>query len=415
MKIAVIGAGISGLVVAYLLRNRFELTLYEANDYPGGHSNTIRVNRSNSNYDIDTGFIVYNTRTYPNFARLIDHLGVGWQETNMGFSVRDDKIDFEYSSESLPKFFSQRKNLFSARVYTLIREILRFNRGSKKYLSKNYQLTTMTDYLKSENYSEVFINHFILPMGAAIWSSNIDHMRKFPAHFFIRFFYNHGILNITNRVTWRVIQNGSIKYVKKIVHHLGDRLRLKTPVMSVIRRGDSVQVSSADGIVMYDHVVLATHSDSALQLLVDPSKDERRILGSIPYQKNTAILHTDESMMPRRKRTWSSWNFLVNRKPDEPVCVSYNMNKLQSLDAEETFIVTLNSNSINPEKVIKRFEYEHPLFTQDAVTAQKSHERINGKNRIWFCGAYWRYGFHEDGVVSALRVCKHFGVKLDNA
>ncbi len=415
MKLAVIGTGISGLVVAYLMRKRFELTVYEANDYVGGHTNTVKLNRPYGDYDIDTGFIVFNSRTYPKFLQLLRRLNVGWQETNMGFSVRDDKIDFEYSSESLLKFFAQKQNLIRGDIYRLIWDILRFNRQSGDFLLTGCESTTLLDYLIHENYSQVFIDHFIIPMGAAIWSSNVNQMSNFPAYSFIRFFKNHGILNVVNRVVWRVVKKGSASYVKKIVSHLCGLIRLKTPVNSISRSGNSVQVFSKDGVATYDHVVLATHSDQALRLLKDASDEEQKILGAIPYQKNIAILHTDESMLPKRKRAWSSWNFLMPSNPQENVCVSYNMNKLQSLNAEETFIVTLNSNLIHPQKIIKRFEYEHPLFTQDSVEAQKKHDLINGKNRTWFCGAYWRYGFHEDGVVSALRICQHFGVGLDDA
>ena len=415
MKLAVIGTGISGLVVAYLLRKRFELTVYESNGYAGGHTNTVRLNRSYGDYDIDTGFIVYNSRTYPNFLRLLNQLDVGWQKTKMGFSVRDEKADFEYSSESLAKFFAQKKNLLRGDAYRLVWDILRFNRQSGNLLRNNGDCTPLLDYLITERYSQVFINHFIIPMGAAIWSTNVKQMRSIPAHFFVRFFQNHGILNITDRIIWRVIKKGSFRYVKKIVNHLRGKIRLNTPVNSISRRRNAVQVVCSEGIATYDHVVIATHSDQALKLLNDASEEEQKILGAIPYQKNTAILHTDESIMPKKKQAWSSWNFSITPNSEEQVCISYNMNKLQSLKAEETFIVTLNSDMINPKKIIKQFEYEHPLFTQDAVKAQKKHDLINGKNRTWFCGAYWRYGFHEDGVVSALRVCKHFGVGLDDA
>ena len=285
MKLAVIGTGISGLVVAYLLRKRFELTVYEANDYVGGHTNTVRLNRPHGDYDIDTGFIVYNSRTYPNFIQLLTQLDVGWQETNMGFGVRDDKIDFEYSSESLLKFFAQKKNLFRTNIYQLIWDILRFNRQAADFLQKNCESVTLFDYLIKENYSRVFIDHFIVPMGAAIWSSNLTQIRNFPAHFFIRFFQNHGILNVTNRVVWRVINEGSVSYVNKIVSHIRGLIRLNTPVNSIIRRGDAVQVVSRDGVATYDHVVVATHSDQALRLLKDSSEEEQQILGAIPYQK----------------------------------------------------------------------------------------------------------------------------------
>ena len=415
MKIAIIGTGISGLVVAYLLRKRYELTIYKANDRAGGHTNTVRLNRSYGDYDIETGFIVYNSRTYPNFIKLLRQLDIGWQKTIMGFSVRDDTFDLEYSSESLLKFFAQKKNLLKGDIYRLIWDILRFNRQSEDLLQKNYESTTLLDYLINENYFRGFINHFIIPMGAAIWSCNVNQMQNTPARFFIQFFQNHGILNVTNRVVWRVIQKGPVSYVNKILRLLNGLLRLTTSVSAIRRLQNGVQILSKDGEMTYDHVVVATHSDQALSLLEDASEEERKVLGAIPYQKNIAILHTDESMLPKRKQAWSSWNFLVPSNADEKVCVSYNMNKLQSLNAREIFIVTLNSNRIRPEKILKRFEYEHPIFTQDAVNAQDRHDLINGVSRIWFCGAYWRNGFHEDGVVSALRVCKHFGGELDHA
>ena len=255
MKIAIIGTGISGIVVAYLLRKRYELTIYEANDRAGGHTNTVRLNRSYGDYDIDTGFIVYNSRTYPNFLKLLRQLDVGWQETNMGFSVRDDTFDLEYGSESLLKFFAQKKNLLKGEIYRLIWDILRFNRQSRDLLQKNYESTTLIDYLITENYSLGFINHFIIPMGAAIWSCNINQIQNTPARFFIQFFQNHGILNVTNRVVWRVIQKGSINYVNKILGLLNGVVRLNTPVSAIRRLQNGVQVVSKDGETTYDHVL----------------------------------------------------------------------------------------------------------------------------------------------------------------
>jgi len=416
MKIAIIGSGISGLTSAYLLNKKHDITLFEKNSYVGGHTHTHEIEYNDQKLFIDSGFIVYNERTYPNFIKILDQLGVERQITRMGFSVKSSKINLEYSGHSLNGLFAQRSNLFSPSYLNMLRTMLRFNKESRKDLNSLNPNLTLGGYLKVNNYSKIFIQNFIIPIGAAVWSTSPTNMMDIPAIFFIRFFENHGMLQILDRPKWWVIKGGSKSYVEKIIKNFKDRILLSTPVHSVKRIKNKINISygSLDcKEEVFDSVIFATHSNQSLKILNDPSELEKTILGSLPYQKNDAILHYDESILPKRKNAWSSWNYLLDKDSTKPISLTYNMNILQSLSSSRTFCVSLNSKDlIDPNKILKRLNYEHPLFTLEGLKAQKRKHEISGKRNTFYCGAYWRNGFHEDGVVSALDVCKNFGEEL---
>ena len=416
MKIAIVGTGISGLTTAYLLNKKHAVTVFEKNDYVGGHTHTHNINLNNKNYAVDSGFICYNENTYPNFIKLLKILGVESQKTTMGFSVKSKKKKLEYAGNSLNSLFSQRKNIFSISFLWMIRDILLFNKNAKKDLATISSKITLGEYLKNNNYSKAFIYNYIVPMGAAIWSTKATSMLDISALFFIRFFDNHGLLQINNRPNWWVIKGGSKEYVKKLVSSFKENIRLSSPVYSINRTDEKIEIklrSDNAQIETFDAVVIATHSDQALKLLSDKTSLEEEILSALPYQKNEALLHTDHSVLPKNKLAWASWNYNLDQESEAPIALTYNMNILQSFNATETFCVTLNSNGlINPTKVIKKLKYDHPLFTVKGIAAQKRKHEISGVNNTYFCGAYWRNGFHEDGVVSALDVAKQFGISL---
>ena len=413
MKIAIIGTGISGLTAAYLLNRKHEITVFEKNDYVGGHTHTHAIKTDQTTYAVDSGFIVYNEVTYPNFIKLLDQLGVKRQKTTMGFSVKSVNKNFEYAGNSMKSLFAQRLNYFRPSFWIMLRDIIRFNKMGKADMAILSVDVKLGDYLNDNKYSKSFINHYIIPMGSAIWSTKANSMLDMPALFFIRFFNNHGLLQIKNRSGWWVIKGGSKEYVKKIIVEFESKIRLNSPVQSISRSEDSVMIKSADKEEIFDAVVIATHSNQALQLLEDSSKKEREILGALPYQSNDALLHTDSSVLPKRKLAWASWNYNLDQEPNKPMAMTYNMNILQSLDAEDTYCVTLNNNDfVDDKKVLKTLHYDHPLFTPEGINAQKRKHEISGLNNTFYCGAYWRNGFHEDGVVSALEVCSHFGITL---
>ena len=413
MNIAIIGAGISGMVTAYLLCEEHEVTVFEANDYIGGHTHTVDVEVEGGSYAVDTGFIVFNETTYPDFVKLLKRLDVPWQPSTMSFSFKDERTGLEYSPSSLGTFFAQRRNLLRPSFYGLIRDIFRFRRESQKLLDVEDWNTTLGDYLSKEGYSRRFVDEFIIPMGAAIWSADPASFRQTPARFFAQFFHNHAFLHI-KQPQWLTIRGGSRSYIDPLTAPYRDRIRLSCPVRQVLRFDDRVSVTMGDGTTAdYDAIVLATHSDQALGMLADPSEAEREILGALPYQENETVLHTDTALLPRLRRVWSAWNYIVPREAQARVAVTYDMNILQGIKAPVEFCVTLNrSQAADPEKVLRRFVYHHPAYTPEAVRAQKRRDEINGVNRTYFCGAYWRYGFHEDGVKSALAVCNHFGKGL---
>jgi predicted NAD/FAD-binding protein len=390
--------------------------LFEAGDYAGGHTNTEMVTAGGREWPVNTGFIVFNDWTYPNFMKLMDRLGVASEVSDMSFSVDCHSSGLQYNGTSLNTLFAQRRNLLNLPFLRMIQEILRFNKESRADLAAGNIADTETlgEYLNRNGYSRYFRQYYIVPMGAAIWSAPEIVLEQFPIRFFLQFFNNHGMLSVDDRPTWRVISGGSARYVDAMMERLGERIHLNSPVSSVVREPDHVVVTVNNEHHHFDQVVFACHSDQALGMIADPSAEELDILGAITYQRNDVVLHTDSSVLPSNRRAWAAWNYFIPQHSTEPVSVTYNMNVLQNFDeAPETFCVTLNrSQDIDPERIIKRFDYAHPVFTLEAVAAQKRYDEIGGHNRSHFCGAYWFNGFHEDGVSSALRVTQALGVEL---
>lgn len=409
MKIAVVGSGIAGNVAAHHLASEHQVTVFEAGDHLGGHTHTHDIDWQGSRYAVDTGFIVYNERTYPNFIRLLDRLGVASKPTEMSFSVKCDTSGLEYNGHSINSLFAQRRNLFSPSFHRMVRDILRFNREAPATLEDGLAEMPLGDYLAHCRYSREFIDRYIIPMGAAIWSTDPVKMQAFPASFFIRFFMNHGLLELRNRPRWFVIRGGSREYLKPLSAPYADGIRLHTPVERIRRLPIGVEIHTRrHGAEFFDAVFIATHSDQALRMLADPTPAERSVLGQLGYQQNEAVLHTDESVMPLSRRAWASWNYHL-QSGRESVALTYDMNRLQGIDAPARFLVTLNnSDAIDPRKIIRRMVYEHPVITPGSVTAQGRRDEISGHNRTYYCGAYWRNGFHEDGVVSALQALDEF-------
>jgi predicted NAD/FAD-binding protein len=408
-RIAVIGSGISGMAAGYYLSKHHDITLFEAGERLGGHTATIDVTLDGRDYAIDTGFIVFNDWTYPHFQALLAELGVASQPTEMSFSVHEHAYDFEYNGHTLGSLFAQRRNLLRPRFYRMLADILRFNRSAVRDLDSGRLDPAMTlgDYLDAGGYGEDFRHRYLLPMGAAIWSASIQDLMGFPLTFFVRFFKNHGLLSVSHRPQWHTLVGGSRAYIPALTAPYAEGIRLESPVQGIRRHADGVEIRSRHGVERFDQVVMACHSDQALALLEDSSDAEREILGAMPYQDNEVVLHTDTRLLPRRQRTWASWNYrLDGRGTAARVSVTYDMNILQRLEAPHTFCVTLNdSASIDPQRILGRFTYAHPCFTLAGQAAQARHAEISGSSRrTHFCGAYWRNGFHEDGVWSARRV-----------
>lgn len=408
MKIAVIGAGISGLSCAHYLSAGHEVSVFEAGKQIGGHTATVDVQLGTRRYAIDTGFIVFNDWTYPNFIALMEQLGVPSKPTAMGFSVRDPESGLEYSGANLDTMFAQRKNLLSPSFMGMIRDILRFNKESVTDLESGAlaEPETLGAYLARNGYGRRFKEQYLTAMGSAIWSADCATILDFPVVFFLRFFKNHGLLSVSERPQWRVIEGGSREYLEPLCARFAERVYTSHAVRTVRRStAHGVTLCMADGQQHhFDQVVFACHSDQALAVLEQPTVQEESVLGSIPYQANDVVLHTDTRLLPRNRKTWSSWNYTLGQSSGRAV-VTYNMNILQGISAPETFCVTLNNtDAINPNKILGRFEYEHPVFSQAAMKAQQRWDEINGVADTWYCGAYWYNGFHEDGVVSALRV-----------
>ncbi len=410
MKIAIVGAGIAGNVAAWHLHREHDITVFEAGAHAGGHSHTHELEQAGRRYAVDTGFIVFNDWTYPNFIALLDELGVASQPSSMSFSVRDEASGLEYNGTTLNTLFAQRSNLLRPSFLGMLRDILRFNREAPALLEAPGGELPLGEVLARGGYGRAFIERYIVPMGAAIWSTDPASMQRFPARFFVRFLHNHGMLSVNARPQWRVIRGGSARYVEQLTAPFRDRIRLRTPVESVRRLPGSVIVKARGrDAERFDALFLACHSDQALRLLADPSPAERAVLSAIPYQENEAVLHTDTRLLPRKRRAWAAWNYHVLREPGERVALTYNMNILQGLDAPEPYLVTLNrGDQIDPAKVIKRITYHHPQFTPAGVAAQARQAELNGPLNTYYCGAWWRHGFHEDGVVSALAALDHF-------
>ncbi len=414
MRIAIIGGGISGLVSAYLLNPDHDIVVFEANDYIGGHTHTVDVALGERRHAVDTGFIVFNEVTYPNFLKLVRRLGVDYQGSSMTFSVKSEREGIEYGAHNLNGLFAQRRNLLDLSFYGMIRDIFRFRKEFQRLLAEERTGESLGAFLRSRGYSRRFIDCFIVPLGSALWSANPERIGEFPLSTFVRFFENHGFLEIKNPFEWKVVKGGSARYVEKLTEPFRDKIRLSTAVRAVARRPDGVDVSLDGGTTeRFEHMVLAVHSDQALAMLSDPTPAELEVLGAIPYQQNLAVLHTDTRILPRRRRIWSSWNYLIPQEHVNRAVITYDMNILQSLQASEEFCVTLNHpGDIAGGKIIGRYDYAHPVYTMAAPAAQKRHCEISGVNRTHYAGAYWGYGFHEDGVNGALKACAWFGKGL---
>lgn len=421
-RIAIIGTGIAGLTAAWQLNRRHELVLFEANDYPGGHTATKDIELHGRHYAIDTGFIVFNDWTYPNFIALLDELGVTWQWSNMSFSLRCERTGLEYNGTSVNSLFAQRRNIVNPSFLRMIADILRFNDRARSLLAPRetaghpdpHGTLTLGEFLERGGYSRAFIERYIIPMGRAIWSATGRGMLEFPAHFFVDFFDRHGFLNVDDRPTWRTVAGGSREYVRRLLTKLDADLRLASPVRRVRRDADGVIVTSESATrglqqERFDHVFFACHSDQALAMLEDPSAAERTVLSAFPYQANDAVLHTDRRMLPRTPLARAAWNYHLLEPDSGRVALTYDMNILQSIESDEIFMVTLNREAdIDPTRILGRYTYDHPVYTPTAVAAQARRGEVSGVNRTYYCGAYWRYGFHEDGVVSGLWAVEDF-------
>lgn len=415
MRIAIIGSGISGLTTAYLLNRRHDITVFEASDWVGGHTHTVDVEVAGKPYAIDTGFIVFNDWTYPNFIRLLDTLGVPFKPTEMSFSVSDPLSGVEYNGHNLNTLFAQRSNLLSPAFIGMVRDILRFNREALDDLQHNRLApgTTLGEYLRLGGYSQRFIHHYIVPMGAAIWSTSLADMQAFPLQFFVRFFKNHGLLSVSERPQWCVVEGGSRSYVAPLSESFKQHIRLDCAVQRVFRDAGGVTVCSNAGAERFDKVVFACHSDQALKLLAQPTLVEQSILSNLPYSNNEVVLHTDTRLLPKRRLAWASWNYRLGDGEERPAAVTYDMNILQGIVSDTTFCVSLNqTEAIDPAKILSRHTYAHPQYSLSGIAAQARWEELQDSQHSYFCGAYWANGFHEDGVVSALRVASAFGEAL---
>ncbi|NQD36864.1 NAD(P)-binding protein [Permianibacter sp. IMCC34836] len=410
MKLAIIGGGISGLYAAWRLAPSHQVSVFEANNYVGGHTHTVDVTVASGRYAVDTGFIVCNDRTYPLFLQFLEELQVGRKATDMSFSVSCARSGLEYNGHNLNTLFAQRRNLLSPRFWKLLRDILRFNALAKAVLRdqaiNNEQ--TLAGFLQQHGFAGDVVSHYLAPMTAAIWSTPLREVSQFPLGFFLQFCDNHGLLNVSDRPQWYVIEGGSRRYVEALLQRLPATVQSGTPVRWVRRHSDSVELTFADDRrEHFDQVIFACHSDEALQLLTDPSPEESQVLAAIPYQESEVVLHTDQRLLPKTPRAWAAWNYLLGDEPTGSALptLTYNMNMLQGIQAPETFCVTLNrSGAIAPEQVLGRYRYAHPQFSKAAVAAQLRHGEISGVRRSHYCGAYWGFGFHEDGVRSAARV-----------
>ncbi len=408
MKIAIVGTGISGLVAAHHLHRRHDMTVYEAAARIGGHTHTVAVDDPAGEQAVDTGFIVFNDRNYPNFEALLGELDVPAKPSHMSFSVSDGRGRFEYSGTPWG-LFARPAHLFSPSFHRMLRDWRRFNRLAPGLIEMKETAPALGPWLEQEGFSPQFIERLIVPQASAVWSADPEQMWSFPASFMAEFFDNHGMYSLRDRPTWQTVRGGSHSYVEAITAPWADRIRTAAPVRRIERLDDEVRIE-AEGCETesFDRVVIATHSDQALRMLGANATDaERQVLGAIPYQDNDAVLHTDASLMPRRRAAWSSWNFHLAESPPARTTVTYWMNHLQRLRAKRQYFLTLNrGDAIDPAKVIRRFSYDHPVYTAEGVAAQARHAEVSGVRGTHYCGAYWGWGFHEDGVVSGLRVCK---------
>ena len=407
MNIAIVGGGISGMVAGYRLHKQHAVTLFEANDYIGGHTNTVDVDLDGSTYPVDTGFIVFNDRTYPNFIALLDKLGVESQPTQMSLSVSCQRTGLEYRGADLNGLFAQRRNLLNPKFFRLLLDLLRFNKQGAEILSSQAGNETVQEFFQRNRFSKQFINQYFMPMGAAIWSSSFETFGQFPIRFIAEFYQNHGLLSVKDRPQWRVIKGGSRQYIEPLTRDWRDRIHLNCRVEKIERSAGSVRIKTfKQEPETFDHVIFACHSDQALTILGDDATAiEREVLSAFPYQSNVTTLHTQDSVLPKNKRAWACWNYFIPNEPSRSATVTYNMSMLQSIDAPKVFCVTLNDpGRITSTNVIKTIQYSHPTFGINRKQMQDRHGELNGPNQTSYCGAYWGNGFHEDGVKSALAV-----------
>lgn len=410
MKIAIIGSGISGMAVSWLLNKDHEIDLYEKNNYIGGHSNTVEIDYSGKKIAVDTGFIVFNHQTYPNLKALFELLKVRCKPSNMSFSASIDEGKIEYSGQNLASVFCQKKNLFNWQFLLMIRDILKFNKNAFKVLESS-QNPTLEEFLDELKMGKYFRKFYLLPMSAAIWSCPLEVIKNYPAKSLVRFFINHGLLSVINQPQWYTVDGGSREYVKLLCADFKDRIFLNSKIEKIKKLADGkLEVAGK----IYDKVVLACHSNQALEMIDDFGDEAKNLLKKIKYQKNIATLHHDENLMPKNKKAWASWNYLKSckDKQNQGLALTYWMNLLQGIDKDYPLFVSLNSShKIDKNKIFSEFEYEHPVFDLEAVDAQGQFEKIQGLENLYFCGAYLRYGFHEDGLLSAINVAKKLGVE----
>lgn len=416
MKIAIIGTGISANIAAYLLNAAHDITVYEKNAYIGGHSRTLSVQHGEKQIDVDTGFIVFNYRNYPILTGMFKHLDVAVEESDMSFAASINKGWLEYNTQTTAGIFAQKRNLLRPQYLLFLRDILKFFKASKQILDAQDYTTKLGDFSDQLGLGNWFKRYFLLPMGGAIWSCPLEQMLEFPAYTFVRFFDNHGLLAREGQPQWFTVSGGSKNYVKKLTASFAEKIRLNCGATKIVRVDGKVQVTDATGATeVFDQVVIGAHGDEALELLAAPSADEQQILSQFTYQTNIAYLHSDESLMPKNRKCWASWNYLSDAKQDQApdIAVSYWMNLLQNIDKKYPLFVTLNPTTPPaPEKTFNRHEFAHPVFTTAAIAAQKELPKIQGVNNTWFCGAYQRYGFHEDGAMSGVAVAKQLGAEI---
>ncbi len=407
MKIAIIGSGISGISAAWALSGKHEVFLFERDSRLGGHTHTHHLQMGDKSYHIDSGFIVHNTDNYPLFSRFLNELQVSTKSTEMSFAVHNQSTGLYYNAHSLKTLFCQKRNLMSPKFYAMVADIQRFYKHCPALLDCAGEGPTLGEYLSQNNYGDYFITNHLIPMASALWSSPSQAILEFPAKYLVAFMHNHHMLQISNRPAWRVLENGSSSYIDKVTQRWKVDTRLNTTIQHVKRYADKVCIQTLTGEETFDHVIFACHSDQALALLDSPSEAEASILGAIGYQDNETILHHDTSVLPPNRKAWAAWNVNISSKDTAQCTVSYCMNILQGIESPEPFVVSLNQREqIDDKKILAVMQYQHPIYTHEMVSAQKRRDEINGQNRSWFCGAYWGFGFHEDGFRTGLDVAK---------
>ncbi len=415
MKVAIVGTGISGLTSAYLLNRHHDVHVFEANNYIGGHTNTIQVKEREKTIPVDTGFIVFNELNYPNLCELFDELGVKSRDSDMSFSVHSEKNGLEFNGTDLNRIFSQRSNILNPTFLRMLKDIMRFHKHAPVVLKSNIVDTiTVSEFAETNEYSKYFIEYYLVPLGASLWSCPAEKFRQFPIKFVLEFLDNHCMLQVNDRPQWKTVVGGSSQYIAPLTQWYSEKIHLNCAVTNVVRKNNKVEIYFVNGnSESFDEVILATHADTSLQLVKEPDAEEKQFLEMFEYQDNEAILHTDTSVLPKKKRTWASWNYRIPSEENTHVAVTYNMNMLQGIDSDVTYNVSLNqSQYINPTTIIKKINYHHPVFHPGRDAVQSQHQKMIRRRGISYCGAYWGYGFHEDGVRSAINVGQAYDQEL---